>query len=200
MKPKAQIYIVIILIIFAQIIVVSCKKNKLDDFECFTFGETGNKWTYEKLTIEDYGQDTLPLDTVNFEIINKNNNICQYNKSWKFSTNFYIGNIFGPIKSFSPLSIDTLVTCNSKVGDTYFIPNNNGPNHIAEQIVISTNTPLAFKNMTLECYQLKYTNTDVRYTFYINKKYGIIKYTTWTCGGGVHCDSETYRLIDSNIE
>jgi hypothetical protein len=96
---------------------MACKKETSSP-TCFTFGKVGNKWTYEYKMIDDFGRHIVKVDTVSVEITDASNSVFKYNSSWHYDVNFYIGNIFGAVKSFSPLIIDTLVKCDAKVGDS----------------------------------------------------------------------------------
>ncbi|MBN2777834.1 MAG: hypothetical protein JXR36_09330 [Bacteroidales bacterium] len=194
-------YFSLFLIITMSFLLSACSKDEYGNKKtCFTFAQVGNRWTYEKIRVEYMNMDTIPPDTVFCEIINSGNNIYKFSPDLWGYTNFYIEKEFGGVRSFSPLTIDVIVKCNSKKGDIYplSIENLNGTPLIAREVT-SVDYQIEFNNLVLECYEVKYVNIDMTHTFYINKKYGIIKYRETTCPGGVGCYSVTYNLIDVNF-
>jgi len=185
-----------ILFITLIIFISSCSKGKVETKidKCFSSGEVGNKLTYQKIGGQSIGSsDTVTIDTIVSELISVSNNIHNFSNPISF-TNLSVGYFFGGVKSFSPLKIDTLVKCNSKVGNSY-TSSNNGFNYIPEYTIESTTASFMFKGMPLECYHVKYYDGECTTNYYINKKYGIVSKS----GGCPLWTNATYTLIDANF-
>lgn len=191
-----NIKIVLFLLIILIIILSSCKKSKEDGrfIECFEVGEVGNKLTYQRLLVDNVYNDTLSIDTIVNELLNINNNIYKFN-NFPASTNIYKGAIFGIVKSFSPLIIDTLVNCNSITGDSHGSVNIGFSSYPTSYTVQSTNASYQFKSTSLKCYKISFYDGETWMNYYINKKYGIVKQD----GGNPLFSHPTYSLIDANF-
>jgi len=184
-------------IIFIQIIIISsCRKDNVvgKNVECFNFGEVGNQRTYEIIRVENYGGNTVSIDTVFSELTSVSNNIYNFSNS----TKWYQGSFFGKVRSLSPLKIDTLVKCDSKVGSIYET-NSSGFNNTPKYTVASLNASFFYKNISLKCYKIVYYDGESSTTYYLNKKYGIVLSRHGFCPGGVGCVTITQRLIDTNF-
>jgi len=187
----------ILFLFLIQITIVSCRKDKtnLTNFECFTFGEIGNKWTYERIVYSDLMGDTLYIDTIQAEIIEKNNNICKFNNSpsYKFN-NYYVGSYFAGLKNNSPLEIDLIVKCNSKKGDVHS-SNFIGYKYDPKYNIVSVDFPFIYKGKTINCCHVLFYDGETTINYYVNHQYGIVK----TSGGAPIYKSPTYKLIDTNF-
>jgi hypothetical protein len=175
----------------------ACNKSK-EEPSFFTFGKKGHAWTYEIVEPPNYWNDSTLTDTAEYIIINEENGFCTFNTEFNFIKDFYIDQVFGEVISKDPTTIDLIVTCSSVVGDSYSITSSSeryGP----KQKVVSTDYPIMFKGEELKCYKIDFVKTDHTWTYYVNRKYGIVKFRETICPGGGLCYTKTYRLIALNF-
>lgn len=178
----------------------ACTKDSIQEKNtiCFNFSSVGNKWIYEKLRTENYGSDTVSVDTIISEIISVSNNITKFSNQWNGYTNFQIGSFIGGIIAFSPLKIDTIVKCDSKPGDS--LPSSRAGFHYTPTYTIKRiDAQFVLNGETLDCYNVHYYDGESSSDFYITKEYGIVKSRFTSCPGGVNCYSIIHRLIKADL-
>lgn len=190
MKRKHILFITLI------IFISSCSKDKVETKidVCFSPGEVGNKFTYQRTRGQNLGYtNTGSIDTIVSELISVSNNIHNFSNPISFA-NLSVGYFMGGVISFSPLKIDTLVWCNSKVGNSY-TSSNTGYRYIPKYTIKSTCATFMLKDISLECYHVEYYDGECWTNYYINKKYGIVSKS----GGCPIFTYPTYTLIDVNF-
>ena len=185
---KLYLGITLYLAIFCTI---GCKKES--DTVFFSFGEVGNEWTYEYISIEPTSQVTT-IDTIKYSIIDKQtDNLYTVKYSYPSqditTTWYFSNNEFGYYESGQQPTTKILIKNDAKVGDSYY--SGFSVEGVQEKIYVLGDSLLCFKVNTLADLAPDY------HYLWINNKYGIVKESSQSVG--MFSNNSTKKLINKNF-